>query len=62
MRTRRFWAHGGWRAAVVVAIGLALPGGALAGTFIVRDGDSIQDAVDAANPGDRIIVKTGATT
>ena len=59
MRTRGFWAHCGWLAAGVVAVGFAFPGGALAGTIIVRDGDSIQEAVDAANPGDTIIVKAG---
>ena len=59
MRRKGFWAHCEWLVAGAVAIGLGLPGGALAGTIIVRDGESIQDAVDAANPGDTIIVKAG---
>lgn len=38
------------------------PGIASARTIVVRSGDSIQDAVDAAQPGDTIVVKDGVYT
>ena len=60
MQTKRFraqfLAQWGCLSAGVVAIGLAFPGGVLAGVIIVRDGDSIQAAVDAASPGDTITI------
>lgn len=46
----------------VIAIGLALlcvPTTVTAARIVVRPGDSIQAAVDAASPGDRIVVKPG---
>ena len=53
-----------WLAAITNTFGMALtfPGTVFAKTIIVRDGESIQDAVDAANPGDTIIVKPGIYT
>ncbi len=41
----------------VALIGVATP--ASAGKIVVRPGDSIQDAVDAASPGDKIVVFPG---
>lgn len=38
---------------------LALPSIALARDFVVRNSESIQHAVDAAEPGDTIFVKNG---
>lgn len=46
-------------------IGLALvaaPSNAYSAVFVVKDGDSIQDAVDLASPGDTIKVKPGTYT
>lgn len=57
--TSKFSVHFEWLAAGVAAASLAFPAGALAGTIIVPDGESIQQAVEAANPGDTIIVKSG---
>ena len=42
------------------ALALAAPAGAA--TWIVREGESIQAAVDAAQPGDRILVRPGVYT
>ena len=52
----------GLLAATVAALLLANPGSSFAATIIVRDGESIQAAVDAAQPGDTIIVKAGTYT
>jgi parallel beta-helix repeat protein len=41
---------------------VALPADALARVHLVRNGDSIQDAVDAARPGDTIVVLPGVYT
>ena len=46
-------------AVVVLVAGLITPVTALAATHVVRDGELIQDAVDAASPGDTIVVKKG---
>ncbi len=48
--------------ATVICAALTLPGTGFGKTIIVRDGESIQDAVDAASPGDTIIVKPGIYT
>src|SRR4051812_3992405 len=47
------------RALLVVLAVLALPASASAHTFHVHPGDSIQAAVDAADPGDRVVVHEG---
>ena len=39
--------------------GLLTPSFALAAAHVVRDGELIQDAVDAASPGDTIFVMRG---
>ena len=60
MRKTNSWVRWAWLAGA--AVGLALPGTALARTIIVRSGESIQAAVDAARPGDTIKVKNGVYT
>ena len=40
----------------------AMAGSAQAATIIVNPGQSIQAAVDAANPGDTVLVRPGNTT
>jgi hypothetical protein len=46
-------------AIAVVFIVVCLPGAASADTHVVRPGQSIQAAVDAASPGDTVIVRAG---
>jgi hypothetical protein len=46
-------------AAYLIAHAAASPASANNGTHLVRPGESIQDAVDAAAPGDTVIVKAG---
>lgn len=51
-----------WLLATLAGVSLAFPGAALARKIIVSDGDSIQAAVDAADPGDTILVRAGTYT
>jgi parallel beta helix pectate lyase-like protein len=44
---------------LIAAVAFVSPASAAAGTQIVRPGDSIQAAVDAASPGDTVVVKAG---
>lgn len=52
-----------WRGAAVGVLGLAFLAGmaapGAAATRVVKPGQSIQDAIDAARPGDRIVVRPG---
>lgn len=43
----------------VASVGLVGPASAHGGSTIVRPGESIQDAIDGASPGDRIVVRAG---
>ena len=43
-------------------VSFAIAGSAVAGTLVVRNGESIQAAVDAAKPGDTIFVRRGVYT
>ena len=45
--------------ALLLSVGLAGPVSAHGGNSIVRPGESIQEALDAANPGDWIVVRAG---
>jgi hypothetical protein len=56
-RFKRLWFAGCW----VVISGLTVSAQASAGshTHVVRPGESIQAAVDAASPGDTVVVKAG---
>ena len=44
---------------LLAALAMALPAGAGARTIKVSQGDSIQDAIDSADPGDTVKVKPG---
>lgn len=53
------WARIPAALAIAAAAALMLSGTAPAGKILVEPGDSIQAAVDAASPGDKVVVKRG---
>ncbi|MEE9608382.1 MAG: right-handed parallel beta-helix repeat-containing protein [Myxococcota bacterium] len=50
------------RSSLALLIALGLPAAVSARTFVVKDGESIREAVDQASPGDTIRVKRGTYT
>ena len=46
-------------AVAIAALTVGLPASARSATHVVHPGQSIQAAVDAASPGDTVVVKTG---